>query len=133
MSDNDNSSAIKVQVDEVFAVEKSIDNRLQELLGPKKFNEFVSFQKQATEKISETWEAVKAAMIANNVKSIKGDFGSISIVERTSFKVNESELDDDYFKKQPDLKKIGSAYALLGEPPAGVTPHVTKFLTKRLK
>lgn len=90
--------------------------------------------KAAQQQIDDTWQAVQAAMVAHNVKSIKGGFGSITIAERTTFKVADlAALPDQYKKLAPDTKKIGTYYALTGEAPDGTEPVVTRYLTKRLK
>lgn len=111
---------IQAEINRALALEKSLNEQLRLI-------------KAAEEQIAATWSAVKEAMVDNNVKSIKGDFGSITVAERTSYKVDDAKLDDKFKKLAPDLKKIGTYTALMGEPPEGAEAVTTQYLTKRLK
>lgn len=116
----DTSSLIQNEIDKAVALEHSLATQVAQI-------------KAAQEQINSSWEQVKDVMIANNVKSIKGDFGSITVAERTTFKTDMTKLPDEFKKLAPDTAKIGSHYALLGDVPEGAEPVVTRYLTKRLK
>lgn len=84
-------------------------------------------------KNSEVWKQVESRMIEHNVKSIKGDWGSITIAERQNFKIDLALLPGKFIKKVPDTSRIAAAYKLEGKPPKGCEPYTTKYLTKRIK
>lgn len=113
------SELIQAEIDKALALEREVAVHVAAL-------------KAAQQQIDGTWEAVKATMVAHNVKSIKGSYGSITIAERTTFETT-IDLPDDFKKLVPDTKKIGTHYALYGEAPAGARPVTTRYLTKRLK
>lgn len=87
----------------------------------------------AQKQINDTWKQVEKAMIDNNIKTIKGDWGSITVAERTSWDVDMNILPKRFIKKVADTAKIKAAFELEGEAPKGVTPKRTKYLTKRIK
>lgn len=117
---NDKDAIIKKAVDQAMMLEKVMAAKVLEL-------------KTAQDQINATWDAVKEAMIKHNVKSFKGEFGSITIAERTSFKTDMEKLSDEFKKLAPDTAKIGTYNALMGEPPEGAEAVTTQYLTKRLK
>lgn len=91
---------------------------------------FFELERKVKETAKQLDQKILDGMTDANIKSIKGDWGSITVVERQSFQVDAETLPPEYKRLQPDLKKIGSAYALMGEAPAGVTPKTTRFLRK---
>lgn len=84
-------------------------------------------------KNSEVWKQVEARMIEHDIKSIKGDWGSITIAERQNFKIDLDLLPAKFIKKVPDTTKIAASYRLEGKPPKGAEPYTTRYLTKRIK
>ena len=72
-------------------------------------------------------------MIEHDIKSLKGDWGSLTIAERTNFKVDLDNLPTKFVKKVADTTKIATAYKLDGKLPKGVETSTTKYLTKRIK
>ena len=117
----DQQEIIKQSVEAVFAVERSLADAEAQLMADERFKSFIQKQKEAQTQIADTWKSIEKSMIDNDIKSIKGDFGSITIAERTTYSVtDESKLPEEYFKRVPDTKKIGTAAALYGQPPVGV-------------
>lgn len=99
----------------------------------KEVEEKISSLKEAQEQINATWKQVETAMIDNDIKSIKGDFGSLTIAERTNYKADLDQLPAKFIKKVADTTKIATFAKLEGKLPKGVTTSSTKYLTKRIK
>lgn len=125
--------AIEAEIVETLALQKTVASEEAELMLDERFRSFLTRQKEAQERIANVWDIVEAQMTKHDIKSIKGDFGSITLAERTTFEVDVQELEDEYFKRVPDTKKIGTAYTLFGDPPKGTTVRKTKYLVKRIK
>lgn len=89
--------------------------------------------KQAEDKVKLFWAAFQNEMEARDVKQVKGDFGTITLVEKTSFVADIDQLPSKFIKKAPDVKKIGAAFKLEGKLPKGVTTKQSKYLLKRIK
>jgi predicted metal-dependent hydrolase len=113
-------SDLQEQVDQAAALQQSVENRVKEL-------------KSDQERIDETWAKVKETMVANNIKSIKGSWGSITIAERINWDYDPTMLAAKFFKKVVDTKKLSDAFKLEGKEPKGATVRYSKYLTKRLK
>lgn len=111
-------------------LEKTVE---QTALQQANFEAKVKDLKTLEDDLKATWKTVESAMIEHNVKSIKGDWGSITIAERDVFKGDIEEVPAKFLKKALDTKKIGSYYTLEGKLPKGVTHSTTKYLTKRIK
>lgn len=97
------------------------------------FKAFMDQKKEIDEKAAAVWNRIEEAMLENNIKSIKGDWGYVTIAERTNFKVNLDLLPAKFIKKVPDTTKIGAAYKLENKPPKGVEIEIKKYLTKKIK
>lgn len=91
------------------------------------FLDFLAF----TKAVNEAWERVEQVMLDNHVKSVKGDWGTLSIGERKSWIV-EHELPPEFYKKQLDTAKLNALYKA-DIIPAGVDYMVKPYLTRRLK
>ena len=111
---------LQEQIDQAAALQVEITQKAKAL-------------KAAQQEIDETWGRVRDAMIEHNVKSFKGDFGSLTIVDRTDWDVDESKLPEEFFKRVPDKAKITSTYQLEGEAPVGTTKKTTTYLRKTIK
>lgn len=104
-----------------------------ELMANPEFRAFQENVKKVNAQIADYWKRVEESMIANDIKSIKGDFGSVTVAERTDFDVDGDELPAKFYKKVVDTKKIADTYKLTGKAPKGTTPKIKKYLAKRLK
>ena len=105
----------------------------QTALQQAEFESKVKEMKAAEDYLKGVWKQVETAMIENDVKSIKGDWGSITIAERDNFKGDIKEVPAKFLKKVLDTSKISSSFALTGKLPKGVERTTTKYLTRRLK
>lgn len=127
------ADAIQGEVEEVFALERTLEQLEAELSQNEQFRNFLTKQKEAKDQIANTWKHIETAMIENNVKSIKGEWGSITIAERIGFDVDEDQLPAKFFKKVVDIKRIGDTFKLEGKPIKGAEVKYTKYLNKRIK
>lgn len=89
--------------------------------------------KETQDKLNAEWKQVEEVMITNDIKSIKGEWGSLTIAERLNWKVDFDQLPKKFIKKVADTKKISDSFRLEGKPPKGAEPSYTKYLTKRIK
>lgn len=133
MAAKETHEVLASQVTDILALEKDLEQREAELMADDRFRNFLEFQKETTAKIGEFWKAVETEMIKNDVKSIKGEWGSLTITERLNWDVDFQELPAKFFKKVPDTKRISDTFRLEGKAPKGTTPSYSKFLTKRIK
>lgn len=83
--------------------------------------------------IDAAWKDVEQQMLDNDIKSIKGDWGSLTIAERTNWKVDLDQLPSKFVKKAPDTTKLSAHYKLTNKVPKGAEISHTKYLTKRIK
>lgn len=112
---------LQAQADKAVALQLEVSAKVAEL-------------KSAQKQIDETWDAVEQAMIDNNIKSIKGDWGSLTIAERNTFRAEDIDtVPRKFIKKALDTRKVDAHMKLTGELPKGVTSSQTRYLTKRIK
>jgi hypothetical protein len=125
--------AISAEVSQMLALEKSLEEREAALMANEQFRDFLLFQKDTTTKIASFWKTVEAQMIEHDIKSIKGEWGTLTIAERIGWDFLDDLLPAKFWKKVPDLKKMTDHFRLEGKPPKGATPKYTKYLTRRIK
>lgn len=109
-----------------------LENSLKEMELDPRFQEFVTRQKEIKAKIDDEWKKIELAMIKTDTKSIKGDWGSITIAERLNWETTD-ELPARFYKKVVDTTKLSGVYRLENKAPKGATPVYSKYLTKRIK
>lgn len=97
-----------------------------------KFAAAAAALKDLQEQINSAWKNVESQMIDNNIKSYKGEWGSLTIAERLGWETTK-DLPKKFYKKVVDTKKLSDTFRLEGEAPKGATPKYTKYLTKRIK
>jgi hypothetical protein len=132
MSDNP-QQLIEGEVLTTLDLQKSLEDMQNELMQNEKFRQFLELSKTVPAQIEATWRKIEAQMIEHDIKSIKGDFGSITIAERIGWDVDTEQLPSKFIKKVPDLKKITDTYRLEGKEPTGCRKKTTKYLTRRLR
>jgi hypothetical protein len=133
LDNQDPQEEIKSTVGSFFAVQKALEAEEASLAAQdERFRSFLQRQKEAKEKMDVGWDYVKDLMIKNDIRSVKGDWGSLTISERLGFDIDESKLPKEFYKLVPDIKMIGDTYRLEGEAPEGAEPKTTKVFTKRL-
>lgn len=113
-------------------LQRFIDNK--SLVALRKFATAEAELKVLKEKHDTVIEQVKAAMIENGVQRIDGDWGYITLAERTTYKAEDiGEVDEKYIKPSLDTAKVKAEAVLTGNLPAGVTETKTQYITKKLK
>jgi hypothetical protein len=124
---------IESEVEEVFALQKDLEETEQLLMQNEQFRKFLQLQKTVPEQIDKIWKNVEEQMLAHDIKSIKGDWGSLTIAERLNWSVDLEALPPKFFKKVPDTTKLTNTFRLEGKAPKGAEPRYTKYLHKRIK
>jgi hypothetical protein len=71
-------------------------------------------------------------MEANDVNKIDGEWGSITLATRKTFK-EAGEVSDEFKKTVLDTTKVSAHATLTGELPEGIEVSESKYLTKRFK
>lgn len=113
-------------------LQRFIDNK--SLVALKKFAKAEAQLKKLKAKHDEVIEQVKQAMIDNGVTSIKGDWGSITLAERTTYSTDDtSKVKTSLLKLVLDTNKVKAEATLTGNLPKGVTETKTQYIVKRLK
>jgi len=109
-----------------------IDNK--SLVALRKFAAAEAQLKELKAKHDEVVEQVKEAMIQNGVTRIDGDWGYITLAERTTYKAEDlTEVPKKFLKQTLDSTKVKAEATLTGKLPKGVTESKTQYITKRLK
>ena len=124
---------IKDEVLGVIKHQQRLDELEAELSRNKKFQQFLKLQKEIPAQIEASWKQIESHMLEANIKSVKGEWGSITIAERLGWDIDIDQLPNKFIKRVPDTKKISDTYRLEGKEPKGCTPKTTKYLTKRIK
>lgn len=127
---------ISIKVNAISEAEIEVKKLELELAGDPKFIQWTEAQKKLKEANAQNeafFDNLKDVMESNGTKSIKGDWGSITLAERIGWDIDEEELPKKFFKKVVDTKKITDTFKLEGKAPKGATQKVTKYITKRFK
>jgi len=127
------SEKIETEVKDLLGLAKSLKATEEQLMQNEAFRNFIEMQKEYNERSTAFWKEVETRMIDNDIKSIKGDWGSLSIAERIGWTIDTDLLPAKFIKKSPDTTKITATYRLEGKAPKGCEPYTTKYLTKRFK
>jgi len=113
-------------------LQRLIDNK--SLVALRKFAAVEAELKVLKAKHDEVIEKVKQAMIDNNVTKIDGDWGYITLAERTTYKAEDLDaVDEKYLKPTLDTAKVKAEAVLTGALPEGVSESKTQYITKKLK
>lgn len=130
---NKPQDAIEDEVQETLALAKTIQDAERELMQDEKFKRFLELQKTVPAQIDAAWRHIEMQMINNDVKSIKGEWGSLTIAERLSWDYDASLLPAKFFKKVVDTAKLSATFRLEGKAPKAAFPRYSKYLVRRLK
>ena len=113
-------------------LQRFIDNK--SLVAIRKFAAAEAQLKELKAKHDEVIEQVKQAMIDNNVTKIDGEWGSITLAERTTYGTGDiMQVSMDLTKRVLDPTKVKAQAVLTGSLPNGVTESKTQYIVKRLK
>lgn len=113
-------------------LQRFIDNK--SLVALRKFAKAEAELKELKAKHDEVVAQIREAMEANGVTKIDGDWGYITLAERTTYKAEDlDEVSAEYLKPTLDTAKVKAQAVLTGELPAGVVESKTTYITKKLK
>lgn len=124
---------VYAQVDQIIVMQTELAEATNVMMTDPKFRALRDQQDLINTKMAELWKNVETVMIDNDIKSVKGDWGSLTIVERTDFDIDYAELPAKFFKKVVDTTKISGTYKLEGKAPKGATPKIHRHIMKKLK
>jgi hypothetical protein len=103
-----------------------------DISNPATFESFVTQAKQLQNLLENAWGQVEEQMLNHNVKSIKGDWGSLTIAERKSWKAT-GDLPPRFYKQTLDTTKLNFMLNHGDTLPEAVEMKTTQYLTKRIK
>lgn len=113
-------------------LQRFIDHK--SLVALKKYAALEAQLKEAKAHADAVTEQIKQAMIDNNVTKIDGDWGYITLAERTSYGAEDIDsVPVEFVKPTLDTAKIKASVTLAGQLPTGVTESKTQYITKKLK
>lgn len=113
-------------------LQRLIDNK--SLVALRKFAAAEAQLKEMKAKHDEVVDQIKAAMIENGVTRLDGDWGYITLAERTTYKAPDiMEVDVKFLKSVIDTDKVKAEATLTGKLPDGVEESKTQYITKKLK
>jgi hypothetical protein len=121
-------------VTEILQEEMSLAELEKQLQESPQFKAFIEAQRTFQTRSALFWKTVEGQMINNEIKSIKGDWGSLTIVERTNLKAADLSLvPSKFLKKVLDTTQVSAYEKLTGKLPKGVESTPTKYLMKKFK
>ena len=113
-------------------LQRFIDDK--SLVALKKFAAAEAQLKELKTKHDAVIAQIKAAMEENGVQRIDGDWGYITLAERTTYKATDlDEVNEQYLKSTLDTAKVKAQAVLTGALPAGVEESKISYITKKLK
>lgn len=119
------------QVKNLIQIRKSLARgKAGNLAENQAFLDFLAIQQEMTAEFDKTWAVIQSRMEEYDIKSIKGDFGHITLAERKSFIGSPAPR---FTKRVLDTTKINAYLSLNKRLPAGLTLKTTKYLSKRIK
>jgi hypothetical protein len=130
---DDPQQVINEEVSSALALNNQLVDLEQRLSESKEFRKFLELQKTVPARLEATWKQVEQQMIEHDIKSLKGEWGSLTIAERLNWEYDPSMLASKFFKKVVDTKKLSDTFRLEGKEPKGATAKTSKYLMKRLK
>lgn len=111
-------------------LQRFIDNKSLNAL--RKFAATEARLKALKEKHDMIINQVKVAMIENGVQKLEGDWGYITLAERTTYSAKDiSTVAKKYIKPSLDTNKVKAEVVLTGKLPEGVKETKTQYITKK--
>lgn len=105
----------------------------KELEQNEQFKNYLTLKNKINTQDSLFREAVKNEMIKHDIPKLKGDWGSITLVNREDFKVtDEAKVPDEYKEEKTlvvvDTKQIKEDYTLTNILPAGIEIKKSQYV-----
>lgn len=108
------------------------------LIQSQAFYDFLRFQRDVKQRIDATWAEIETFMRTNNIPTVKGDWGHMTLSDgKTLYAYDEATLTDPIFYKQSlDTAAVKNHKGLFGTLPEGVTegkgkPYLDKTVSKK--
>ncbi len=122
-------SIIEDEISDVMVLERSLSEVETELRSNPTFLKFLEIQQAYNDKYKEVKKIIgdqhiEAYKIDPNLKTLKFDFGTMTVKDINNLDIDETVLPPRYFKSVPNTTKIRNQYDLEGTLPKGAT--VTK-------
>lgn len=121
----DVKKVIEGEVVSALALSTELETLQSELMDNPKFARFLELRSAVNDKMTEVRSEIGKVMIpaykAGRIdKTLKGDWGSITVKEDKVLDINEDKLTPRFWKKVPDTTKIRTIYDLEGKDIPGV-------------
>lgn len=126
-------TSVESQVQEVIALQTKAQEIELAIQSNHTIRELTRQKSELDGKIADFWKAIEEAMIATGTKSIKGDWGYVTLVEKIGSWTVTDKLPAKFMKKVLDSTKISNHFKLTGKAPEGATPNFTRYLRKEIK
>lgn len=128
---DDTEKVIEGEIVSVVALQQQVDEAENKLMQIEEFKQFTALRKTLNDKMTEIRQHVEAVMIpayqeGSVGKKVEGEWGSVTVVEKDAFTIDETTLPRKFFKTVPDETKIRKTYQLEGVAPKG-TEHSKKY------
>lgn len=125
MGSMDTAKVVEGEVMEVVALEGQLAQLESALMDNPKFIEFINLRAAVNEKYSEMRKKIGDVMIpayaaGQSGKTLKGDWGSVTVTETDDFDIDQDQLPASFWKKVPNVAKIRSKFQLEKKLPKGV-------------
>lgn len=119
------------QVRNLVQIRKSLARgKAGKLADNQAFMDFLAIQKQLESEFEATWSVIRAQMEQYGISSIKGDWGYVTMAQRTNFSGASTPR---FMKKVLDTSKVKAYMKLHGDKlPDGVKMSTTRFLQKKI-
>lgn len=130
--------AIEGEVLDFQATEMGLRNLENELMENDHFRQWLELQRTVKEEGDELWKRVGDQMIKLYAdgkidKTLKFDWGTLTVRDDKILDIDESTLPRRYWKKVPNTTLIRNDYDLMGSAPKGVKVSKKYTFTKSLK
>lgn len=122
---------IDAEVAEIILLQDELQKTEAALMKISSFKKFIVLRRTVEDKMSSLRNEIEAVMIpayrdGKIDKSIKREWGSVTVTESDKFEINEDELPAKFWSKKPNESLIRKTYQLDGKPPKG-TKHSKKY------
>lgn len=138
MSNKKTDEVIEGEVLGVVELQRQLNDTEMELAKIPAFQQFISLRKEVNDRMGTIRANVEAVMVpayqrGEVDKTIKGDWGSVTVTESDVFDIDELSLAPKFWKKVPDTTKIRATFQLEGKAPKGTVQSKKYGITMRFK
>jgi hypothetical protein len=121
---NNPKQIIEGEIVDALELQQQLESLETQLMADERFKQFITLRDKVNKVWANTRKDIEDVMVpaykAGEIdKSVKGEWGSITVTESDQFEVDEETLPAKFFKKVPDTNKIRKTYQLEGKAPKG--------------